>query len=466
MERWDGVAWTVEATVGSTDDFLAAVSCASRVACTAVGQTGFGQSIVEAWDGTSWTSQPASDAPGAHSTNLAGVACTDNLRCTAVGFALYDSGDGTYLTFVEQSNPSGWNIQSSFNPLGATSHALTAVSCATPRACTAVGEFFDATGKQVALAEHWDGRTWQLQSVTAPSGALASNFSGVSCTTANDCTAVGSFTDSSGNGGAFVEHWNGAASACTAVGATVDGAGSVTTLVERGSVAGWQIQPSPNPPGAVFAELFGVSCPLVRACTAVGLAIGSPFNFLTLAEAWDGTSWTIQPSPNPVAADGMNGTLEGGVSCPTAGECTAVGEYSPSPAPHPGITLAERWNGAVWQIQHTPEPGPVEGPNGTRDSPFAGVSCASVNTCTAVGNYDSGNARSGFLTLAERWNGTEWTLQQSPGPIGASVSQLAGVSCPTPQTCIAVGQSRRFNAETASQGRPVALAERYATTDQ
>jgi hypothetical protein len=469
----------------------------SSVACTAVGQTGFSQSIIEAWDGTSWTSEAASDAPGAHSTNLAGVACTDNSRCTAVGFALYDSGDGTYLTFAEQSNASGWNIQSSFNPLGATSHALAAVSCATPQACTAVGEFFDASGKQLPLAEQWDGHTWHIQSVTPPSGALASNFGGVSCTTANDCTAVGSFADSGGNGGALVEHWdgadwqyqatptpvgssasvfnavsctaatvpgdhsNGGASVCTAVGASVDTAGSVTTLVERGSVAGWQIQPSPNPDGAVFAELFGVSCPIARECTAVGLAIGASFSFLTLAEAWDGASWKIQASPNPVGADGVNGTLDGGVSCPTARQCTAVGEFSPSPAPHPGVTLAERWNGAVWQVQHTPNPGPVEGVNGTRDSPFAGVSCASVITCVAVGNYDSGNSRYGFLTLAERWNGTEWSLQQSPSPIGASVSQLGGVSCPTPQTCIAVGQSRRFNAETASQGRPVALAERY-----
>ena len=64
-----------------------------------------------------------------------------------------------------------------------------------------------------------------------------------------------------------------------------------------------------------------------------------------------------------------------------------------------------------------------------------------------------------FLTLAEHWNGTSWSVQPSASPIGASVSRLSAVSCPTAQMCIAVGQSSRFNGETASQGRPVALAE-------
>jgi hypothetical protein len=124
--------------------------------------------------------------------------------------------------------------------------------------------------------------------------------------------------------------------------------------------------------------------------------------------------------------------------------------------------LAEHWNGATWQVQATPHPSPVDGPNGTHNSPLAGVSCAAANVCTAVGNYDSGN---GFLTLAERFNGTSWTVQHSLTPIGASISALDGVSCPTPNTCMAVGQSTRFNAETNSRGRPVALAEHYVSAD-
>ena len=65
--------------------------------------------------------------------------------------------------------------------------------------------------------------------------------------------------------------------------------------------------------------------------------------------------------------------------------------------------------------------------------------------------------------MAERWNGTTWSVQQTATPTGAYVSTLAGVSCPTPHTCMAVGGSTRLNAQTVTSGRSVALAERYVS---
>lgn len=41
---------------------------------------------------------------------------------------------------------------------------------------------------------------------------------------------------------------------------------------------------------------------------------------LTLAEAWDGTSWSIQPTVNPAGFSELSG-----VACRSAGVCTAVG---------------------------------------------------------------------------------------------------------------------------------------------
>ena len=75
-----------------------------------------------------------------------------------MGYSLYDSGDGTYLTFAEQSNAAGWNIQTSFNPPGATSQALSAVSCAAASACTAVGYYFSpASGTTSGAVERRQG---------------------------------------------------------------------------------------------------------------------------------------------------------------------------------------------------------------------------------------------------------------------------------------------------------------------
>jgi hypothetical protein len=67
------------------------------------------------------------------------------------------------------------------------------------------------------------------------------------------------------------------------------------------------------------------------------------------------------------------------------------------------------------------------------------VSCVSTSTCTAVGSY---NGRSGFAaTLAERWNGTTWSVQSTPNPTNAQFSSLNAVARTSLSTAIAVGSS-------------------------
>ncbi|MBV9310346.1 MAG: hypothetical protein JOZ73_05915, partial [Solirubrobacterales bacterium] len=107
-------------------------------------------------------------------------------------------------------------------------------------------------------------------------------------------------------------------------------------------------------------------------------------------ERWNGTKWSIVPTPNPTG--GSNISLAG-LSCASASACTAAGDYSSGTAI---VTLAERWNGTKWSIQHT------RNPTGGSNIFLNGVSCASTNACTAAGTYD--NATTG-VTLAERWKG-------------------------------------------------------------
>jgi hypothetical protein len=256
-----------------------------------------------------------------------------------------------------------------------------------------------------ALIEHWNGSNWKIQPSANPANTSVSFLNGVACVTESLCTAAGGYVDSAGTAQTLAERWNG----------TV-----------------WEIQPTPNPAGAFYVAFNGVSCPAERECTAVGFYVDGAFNFLTFAEHWNGTVWDVQVTPNPVGTNGPNGTLEGGVSCATPRACTAVGQWSPTPAPHPGISLAERWNGTSWQVQTTPNPAAVDAVNGTHNSPLAGVSCPTVNDCTAVGNYDSGDANGDFLALAERWNGTIWSVQQAATPVGAFFTSLHAVTCPKP----------------------------------
>ena len=61
------------------DSSLSAVSCASNIACTAVGQTN-GSPLAVRWNGTRWLTEPTPFA-GA----LTGVSCTSRARCMAIG---------------------------------------------------------------------------------------------------------------------------------------------------------------------------------------------------------------------------------------------------------------------------------------------------------------------------------------------------------------------------------------------
>ena len=60
-------------------------------------------------------------------------------------------------------------------------------------ACTAVGDYGNSSGNDVTLAERWNGSSWKIQPTPNPTGQAASVLSGVSCTAATACTAVGDY---------------------------------------------------------------------------------------------------------------------------------------------------------------------------------------------------------------------------------------------------------------------------------
>jgi hypothetical protein len=344
------------------------------------------RTLAEVWDGTTWAVQTTPN-PSARVNSLSGVSCTLATACTAVGN--YVNGAGTDLTLAERWDGTTWTVQPTPNPTGAQSSSLSGVSCTSATACTAVGN----AGGQL-LAERWDGTNWTIQPTPIPAGARGGFLQGVSCTSATACTAVGGYTVSS--------------------------TGDQLTLAERWDGTTWTIQPTPNPSyGPLGVSLGGVSCTSATACTAVGETFDPGGNAATLAERWDGTNWTIQPTPNPAAFSSLFG-----VSCPSATACTAVGGYETVG----NATLAERWDGTSWTIQSTPNPTALSG--------LGGVTCTSATACTAVGAGATSIAAP-FTTLAERWDGATWTIQNTPSPNGTAF--LAGVSCTSATACTAVG---------------------------
>jgi len=292
----------------------------------------------------------------------------------------------------------GWSVVPTPNPSRLRNGTLTAGSCSARRACTAVGSFVDRAGVTLPLAQRWNGTAWLPQPLPSPAGAVYTVLNGVSCPSATACTAVGYYFTA---------------------------AGDVRTLAEAWDGTRWLIQPGAGQVG-VASGFFAVSCTAASACTAVGTYDTAAGNSLALAERWDGAGWSVQPTPIGVVA--APSTLLG-VSCAGPAACTAVGATDdPSGT---SVPLALTWDGSIWHGGQAPAPAGAEG------SGLSAVSCSAGSACTAAGSYDTASGASALL--AERWDGSGWTVQHVPVPHGTTGSLLSGVSCPAAGACVAAG---------------------------
>ena len=166
-----------------------------------------------------------------------------------------------------------------------------------------------------------------------------------------------------------------------------------------------------------------LSCSTARSCTAVGLTIvGS--EAVEMAEHWDGVSWTLQTTPPPPA--GAIGSQLLGISCPAANSCFAIGDYHKKQGSRTRIPLAEHWDGSNWKIQ------PISGPPGKTYFGFDGLSCSSPQFCMAIGEYGHG-------MFTDTWNGAGWTAKLITRPGSPAVPSLSAISCSSAKACLAVG---------------------------
>jgi hypothetical protein len=329
-------------TATSHDDSLSGVSCVGPSSCVAVGmyqRDNVQYALAERWNGRYWSLMTI---PQAAQSYLSGVSCTDPTTCWAV------------------SNPNNGILQLQGKtwegvPSAADSLALMyGISCTRPpETCSAVGtQYAQMTGGYGAIAEEWTKPgTWDVVGIASPSSPSPDNFvAGVSCTSSTNCIAVGSAQYVvSVNPPNVTFGWEPLASMW-------DGSGwSALTLPSDGTDSG----------------LSAVSCGAPSDCIAVGYNNGS-----TLAEHWNGSTWSIVS--NPPGADA-------GVSCVSSTFCMAVGP-----------SALARWNGTSWRAYRS----------SAASGDFNGVSCTSTSNCMAVGG--SGD------TQTAHWNGSKWSTVPSP----------------------------------------------------
>jgi len=229
-------------------------------------------------------------------------------------------------------------------------------------------------------------------SQTAPGVAQGEPAAPNAASTLGNCGAAWKVVPSSNVGTKWNYLWDVTAVSANdvwSVGYYQNNGGPYQTLIEHWDGTNWSIVPSPNKAGD--NQLRGVAAVSANDIWAVGYGGGG-----TLIEHWNGTNWSIVPNPNV-------GSLLKGVAAVSANDVWAVG-YAGNPANGVSQTLIEHWNGTSWSVVPSLNPGPGR-------NELYGVAAASANDVWAVGFYYDGGA---YRTLIEHWNGTNWSVVPSP----------------------------------------------------
>jgi hypothetical protein len=357
------------------------------------------------------------------------------------------------------SHSNAWQLVPSPS-IGTLDNNLAAVSAASAQDAWAVGNFYRPGNPEVlqTLGLHWNGSDWTAYPLPDV-GPNENTLLGVSELHGGSTYAVGYFVDAHFRQRTLIEHYDGTA---------------------------WHVVPSPDP-GSDGDILYGVAALGDSDVWAVGAQRSSDEVWHPLAEHWDGSSWSVVPTPDP----GGGGNLLYAVAADAPKGVYAAGQGSAEAFPSPA--LVEHWNGAAWSI--VPSAGdPTESLDpfgltvaeealtvvGARESdtaPFTtlvGAGSASslglVNTPSRPGENDlfaASTAANGSTwavgwfrdptsethrTLVEHGVHGHWSLVASPNP-SAEENGFAGV------TAIPGGGLWAVGITTNAEGNPATLVE-------
>ncbi len=277
---------------------LTGVDCIRGDTCAATGQYMAGRAprgMLLIGKGPHWHARPLSDAFGGD--DPASITCTRGMDCAAIA-----------TTFGPEALILGdhgvWTQSTVMAPSKGHAPFVSAVACPAPGSCVAVGTYFDAKGAE-GLIESQSGSSFVPveaplpadASKTVPNGTLT----GIACATPTNCTAVGTYSDTSG---------------------VFEG------MILVGSGTSWQAVTAPLPSGgdtSIDSNMFNVACEASGNCVAWGnyVTSGGEGEVMLLSES--GSSWESIRAPWPLG--GQRSMAVSAVSF-VAGTAVAVGYYS------------------------------------------------------------------------------------------------------------------------------------------
>jgi hypothetical protein len=195
----------------------------------------------------------------------------------------------------------------------------------------------------------------------------------------------------------------------------------------------WANELSTAPGEAKSDWLNDVSCPSAGNCLAVGGRVDQKTGATRMTgQRWTGSAWT----PTAVSQPGGENVELKGVSCTAPTSCMAAGFAQSASGYRP---VAMQWNGTIWAETASPAVSPAA------FSAFNDVACTAANSCEAVGYTGPSGSAHGIKPLIEHWNGSTWAVRTAANPAtpGGEPSQednkLESVSCASASICKAVG---------------------------
>jgi PASTA domain-containing protein/List-Bact-rpt repeat protein len=427
-----GVQAVLPANAATTQNVfeIDAMSCPSAGNCSAVGTytdtSGSWQGLLlSETDGTWW---PAIEAPlpanawSHQMVALLDISCASAGNCTAVGaYYANDAGGlngllltetaGTWATGVEATLPA--HAVRLDPPVG-----LTSVSCASAGNCSAVGSYMDSSGNSEGLLLTETAGSWGPGLEVQPPGTASAPANAylydVSCPSTGNCSAIGSYTDGSGNQEGLL---------------VTETAGTWSPGMEAilpTNAATTQQRVSVSPP----------SCASAGECGTVGSYVDSSGNSEGLLLSETGGAWS--PGTEAVlpanAATTNQQVVINPPSCPSAGECSAVGSYIDSSGNSEGLLLTE--TGGTWSTGSEPVL-PANAATTTSSGGVTRLSCPSAGNCGAVGSYTDSSGNSEGLLLTE--TGGTWSpgveLVLPPNAAMVSDAGISSLSCPSAGEC-------------------------------
>jgi hypothetical protein len=334
-----------------------------------------------------------SPSPNVHGNTLNAVAAISPTDAWAVGFQNENQLNGS-RTLTEHWDGQKWTVFPSPNPGSPPSCAnsnsgnmLNAVAAVASNDVWAVGFKFTCTSLLTPLIIHWDGTKWSVVNSPPLLNNDNSALNGIFAFSASNIFAVGYHPAANGAVRTLVEHWDGTK---------------------------WSVVGTPNG-NKTGSPLFAISATSPNDIWVVGDRVAPNTPVLTLTMHFNGTSWTVVPSPNPHTNSDLDQNVLLSVKAIAPNDVTAVG-FTLDFTNQRKLVLVEHWDGTKWSVVNARNASPTL-------NTLTGVSGNSSDDLYAVGFF--GDSSGQDQLLIEHFDGSAWTIV--PAPLKGLAQHLNGV---------------------------------------